>query len=326
MENENKDLCVVLLNYKTPSLVKDCLDTLLPQVRKLSASIVLVDNNSPDDSISCIRDWIARNSAEQNVRLIASQENGGFAAGNNIGISSENAEYYLLVNSDTLFAGGALTAMLAAISEDKKVGLLSPRLQWPDGIPQESCFRYHRPISQMISSSGVGIIRQLFSGFEVARRVCNSDADCEWTSFACVMVRKKVFDEIGLLDDEFFMYFEDVEFCKRATAAGWIIRNHPLARVVHLRGGSSPVKANKSQRKRQAKYFYESRTRYFYLLYGRFGLLRANLFWTLGWLIACTRSVFQRRFSPPVCKCEWKDIWTNFFRPNRPYTHPDASK
>ena len=307
-------------------MVIDCLETVAPQAEKMHAKVVVVDNHSADGSADLIQAWIKDSGTSATVRLLVSEHNGGFAAGNNLGIAAESAEYYLLLNSDTLLRENALNEMLSAISSDESVGLLSPRLEWPDGTPQESCFRFHHPISQLLSSANTGVLLKLFRNFEVAHRISDESRNCSWTSFACILIRKTVLEQLDNLDEKFFMYFEDVEFCWRAGSKGWKIRNHPAAKVVHLRGGSSPVKSNKIERKRQAKYVYESRTRYFYLVYGHSGLLFANLLWTLGWSIALIRSVFQQNFSVPACKREWKDIWINFFEPEKPYQHPETYK
>lgn len=326
MLDESVKLCVVLLNYRTPGLVVDCLSLLVPELEGINARVIVVDNHSEDDSIATISKWISARNYSSLVEIVDSGFNGGFAAGNNFGIGRVSSKYYLLLNSDTLLRGGSIQEMLHAMDANDRIGLLSPRLEWPDSTPQESCFRFHTPISEMIASSGTGVVLKLFSGFEVAQRVSDSSANYDWVSFACVLVRGQVFDDIGLLDDGFFMYFEDVEFCFRTKRAGWTIRNHPAAKVVHLRGGSSPVKDNIKERKRQVRYYYESRTRYFYKLYGRFGLLVANFLWTIGWLFACLRSVVQPRFQVPVCKFEWKDIWTNFGSPQKPFIHPKDYK
>jgi hypothetical protein len=140
------------------------------------------------------------------------------------------------------------------------------------------------------------------------------------------MIRREVIERIGPLDDGFFMYFEDVEFAFRAREAGWEILHEPAARVVHLRGGSSPVKSRAQLRKRLPRYFYESRTRYFYKLYGRTGLLAANSWWTFGWTISLFRSLFQKSYPSPNCEAQWRDIWTNFWTPMAPYTHPQEDK
>lgn len=320
------DLCVVVVNYCTPAMLIDCLETLVPQVRRLQGRIALVDNASPDDSVTRLRHWISESGANDCVDLIESKDNGGFAAGNNIGIRSCRAKLYLLLNSDTLLREGALEQLVATMSSEKEVGLLSPRLEWPDGVPQESCFRYHRPQSQLIESAGTGPITRVLERYDVPMAVSEQRVLPEWTSFACVMIRAEVFDQVGLLDDGFFMYFEDVEFSFRARHAGFEIMHEPAARVVHLRGGSSPVKSRAKLRQRLPRYFYESRTRYFYKLYGRGGLLAANLCWMLGWSISSFRRIVQRNYQSPVCKAQWRDIWINFWNPLAPYTHPQKSQ
>jgi GT2 family glycosyltransferase len=307
-------------------MVIDCLETLLPQVRELGATVALVDNASPDDSVPQLRRWNRDHHGHDCVTLIESSDNGGFAAGNNIGIESCDAKSYLLLNSDTLVRGGALKRLIAAMSSEPNVGLVSPRLEWPDGRPQESCFRYHRPVSELISSARTGFVTRLLARYEVPIRVSDERSFPEWTSFACVMIRREVLERIGPLDDGFFMYFEDVEFSFRAREAGWRILHEPTARVVHLRGGSSPVKSRARLRKRLPRYFYESRTRYFYKLYGRIGLLAANAWWTLGWTISLSRSLLQKTYQSPNCEAQWRDIWINFWTPMAPYTHPREGK
>jgi len=305
-------------------MVTDCLESLIPQVRTLDATVAIVDNASPDDSVARIQDWIRDNDADDCVKLIASPNNRGFAAGNNIGIESCDAQFYLLLNSDTLLRKGALERLVAAMSSGEQVGLVSPRLEWPDGEPQESCFRYHRPISELISSAGTGPITRLLARYEVPMKATDERSFPEWTSFACVMIRREVLERVGLLDDGFFMYFEDVELSFRAGEAGWRILHEPTARVVHLRGGSSPVKSRARLRKRLPRYFYESRARYFYKLYGRTGLLAANTWWTFGWAISLFRSLVQNTYTTSACESQWRDIWINFWTPMAPYTHPET--
>jgi GT2 family glycosyltransferase len=260
------------------------------------------------------------------VKLIASPDNRGFAAGNNIGVESCDARFYLLLNSDTLVRDGALERLVDALSSEPDVGLASPRLEWPEGEPQESCFRYHRPVSELIDSARTGFITRLLARYEVPLRVGDERSFPEWTSFACVMIRREVLEQVGLLDEGFFLYFEDVELSFRAREAGWRILHEPAARVVHLRGGSSPVKSHARLRRRLPRYLYESRTRYFYRLYGRIGLLAANTWWTLGWMISVLRALVQRGYQSPSCEAQWRDIWIHFWTPMAPYTHPQKGR
>jgi len=317
-------LSVVIVNYKTPQMMIDCLESLLPELHGVSAKVVVVDNFSQDDSLLLIQQWIDKQAVSSLVQLVASFENSGFSGGNNLGISAFDAEFYLLLNSDTLVRKGAVAKLLFAAISNDKVGLISPRLEWPDRTPQESCFRFHTPISQLIGSANTGFITKTLQKYNVPFAVSDNPGFYDWTSFACVLVRAEVFKDIGgLMDDGYFMYFEDVAFAYVAQQAGWKVLNIPSAHVVHLRGGSSPLKSQAKLRKRLPRYFYESRTRFFYQVYGRFGLLMANVFWSFGYGVSLLRYLLSSSFVPNVSAYQWKDIWINFLQPLRAYIHPD---
>lgn len=314
-------LFIVIINYRTPEL---CIDALRSTVAipGLNYQIIVIDNASNDGSMEEIQQQVEE-SQWNTVSIIGAANNAGFSAGNNLGINASASEYVLLLNSDTIVRPGAIETLVQTLQDNPQMGMASPRLEWPDGSPQESCFRFHRPINELIRSACTGPITRLLKAYEVPLRVTDKLSYPEWTSFACVLIRRELFEQIGLLDDEFFMYFEDVDFCRRARAAGWPIINNPQAHVVHLRGGSSPVKSQAAKKKRLPRYFYESRTRYYYKHFGRSGLLMANLCWHLGAVIGKGRQLFSSGYLPNICESQWRDIWTNFTRPNAPYIHPD---
>jgi hypothetical protein len=316
-------LAIIIINYKTPGLVIDCLCTLLPELELINSKVVIVDNDSADDSVTALCQWISENDLVDKVKLIPSKHNSGFSGGNNEGLKSVKADYYLLLNSDTLLRKGSISKLLDAAKQNPDAGLISPRLEWKDETPQESCFRFHTPFSELISSAATSFVTRILSSFIVAQPVVQKSDYYQWTSFACVLIRSEVLEQIGLMDDGFFMYYEDVEFCYRAKKNGWRILNVPEARVVHLRGGSSPVKSNKKLRKRLPRYYYESRTRYFYLVYGYSGLFAANALWSIGWLIALLRTSTSKSYELKISKYQWKDIWINFFTPLKQYIHPE---
>lgn len=323
MQSNIYDLAIVIINYRTPELVIDCLNSLLAGVQELNICVVVVDNCSADGSADMIEQWIHSQSLNDCFKIYRSPVNGGFSSGNNLGINAAVASHYLLLNSDTIVKKDALKILLDTARQENKAGLISPRLEWSDGTPQESCFRYHSPTSELISSAGTGLITKVFKKFVIPQPVSSSPSFYDWTSFACVLIRKQVFEEIGLMDEGYFMYFEDAEFCRRAAKSGWQVLYQPAAHVVHLRGGSSPLKSQARLRKRLPRYFYESRTRYFFQTYGRFGLLVANSLWTLGWLISSMRRLMSSTYTPNISEHQWRDIWTNFSNPLKHYVHPD---
>lgn len=314
-------LAIVIVNYRTPQLIVDCLTSLLPEIAALDAKVVVVDNCSGDDSLSLVGAWLNAHDQKRQVDLVAAPTNGGFASGNNIGIRAVSAQYYLLLNSDALVRPGAIATLLETARSHPDAGLFSPRLEWPDGRGQESCFRFHTPVSEFMGAAHTGVIDRLLQRFVVYWPVQTKIAMPEWTSFACVMIRHEVLQQAGLLDEGYFMYFEDVAFCHKARRAGWGIVHNPEASVVHLRGGTSTVKAASMQKKRVPRYYYESRTRYFYQFYGFSGLWAANVLWWLGRSIAKLRLWLGHRDKVAIER-QWLDIWINCCHPLRAYTAP----
>jgi N-acetylglucosaminyl-diphospho-decaprenol L-rhamnosyltransferase len=321
MEKYSCLLSCVIVNYRTPQFLKDCLPDLLTEIEDIDANVTIVDNKSGDDSVEIIRKWISLNCSAHKVHIIESSVNAGFAAGNNIGIKSLSAKYYLLLNSDTLIRPGAIRTLLDTAIKIPEAGLISPRLEWPDGTGQESCFKFPSPVSELIDAADTGLVDHHFGKYIVAMPVQTQIAQPEWTSFACVLIKDDVIQQVDLLDEGYFMYFEDIEFCHRARQAGWKITHNPAAHVVHLRGGSSPVKEQARKKKRVPKYYYASRTRYFYQTYGWAGLTRANLLWWLGRIVSRTRQLFGRSDKAAI-EGQWLDIWTNWLDPLKPKTVP----
>jgi len=144
-------LAIVIINYRTPQLVIDCLESLITEIDFCNHKVVIVDNYSGDDSLEILNKAIINNQWESWITLIASPVNGGFSAGNNIGLKAVEAEAYLLLNSDTIVRENAIKILLENLQTNPEVGIFSPRLEWLDATPQISCFNYHNPFSEMIN-------------------------------------------------------------------------------------------------------------------------------------------------------------------------------
>jgi len=307
-------LAVVIINYRSYDLLMDCLGSLEGELEPGRDMVVVVDNASGDGSADQIAQVLSERRWGSWVQLERSEINGGFAYGNNVGIKAVSADHYLLLNSDTLVRPGAIEKLLKAMGDRSEAGIVSPRLEWPDGGAQSSCFYYQSPIKELLSAAATGPVSKLFGNRDHALAIRDEPMLTPWTSFACVMIRKQVIDQVGLLDEDYFMYYEDDDYCRRTTGAGWDILNWPDAHVVHLRGGSGPVKKLTAQRKRRPKYLYASRARYFAKFYGRPGLWAANLLWHLGRVIALARELIGHK-KPHACKMQWRDIWINGWDP-----------
>lgn len=304
------DFAVIIINYKTANMTIQCVESVLPEIAGQNACTVIVDNASADGSVEQLAEWIANKACEDKVRLYASPVNSGFSGGNNSGIKQVEARHYILLNSDTLVRPGAFEVMLSTFTRDTSIGFVSPRLEWDDGEGQQSCFNFHSPISEFINAAHTGFITRLLNRYNVPLPLAEGVSYCQWTSFACIAVRGEVIQDIGLMDDGYFLYFEDADYCRMALQAGWKVIHNPAAHVVHFRGGSAELKHQAKLKKRLPGYFYDSRSYYFKKHYGWVGLIAANLLWSVGRCISKSREILQRK-PRTASDLQWLDIWTN---------------
>jgi len=305
------NLLVVIINYKTPELTSQAVLTVIPQLGE-NDKICLVDNLSDDNSIEYLTQFIEHNDFQTKVNLIASPINGGFSAGNNIGIKSEEAKYYLLLNSDAYLKEQAIEKLIGKVQQSSLIGIVAPQLIWEGGKQQTSCFYYLTPVNSFLNSVNTGFISRLFSLFginEVAIPLAkHKESKPEWLSFACILLRGSLIQDIGLMDEGYFMYYEDMDYCHRANIAGWKLAYMHEAKVVHLNQGAS----NQEVIKRLPEYYFKSRSRYFLKFYGHIGLLLANLIWSFGRLISVFREIIEMKPSL-FHKAMFFDIWKGFF-------------
>jgi GT2 family glycosyltransferase len=300
-------IAVVVLNYRTPELTGACLESLVPQLDAARDAVVVVDNASGDGSPEKLR-RLADERGFRCVRVLESPRNGGFAAGNNLGIAAVGAQAYLLLNSDTLVRPGAIELLWTALERRPGVGIVGPRIEYEDGTPQPSCFRFPSPWSELVAAADTEPVRRLLEAHDVLLPIPEAPCSPDWTSFCAALVRAEVFERVGPLDEGFFMYFEDVDYCRRARAAGFEISHEPRARVIHHCGGTSPMEELAAAGRRRPEYYYAARSRYFRKARGRAGLLAANLLWSLGRLLAWLRERVGHKRERPV-EGELLAIW-----------------
>jgi GT2 family glycosyltransferase len=300
-------------------MVVDCLETLVGQL-DLNEQVVVVDNESGDNSVEYITTAIEKNGWGSCVRVIEAGGNNGFSAGNNVGIQAVDAKAYLLLNSDTLVRSKAMQSLREALVAHPEVSMFGPRLEWESGEPQVSTFRDPSPLSEFDRAARTGFLSRILKRWAVAPPLPSSPTPFLWASFAAILIRRQVFETVGLMDEGYFLYFEDIDFCRRARLAGFPGLYWPSARVVHLRGGSGPVKEQMASRGRPPSYYYVSRSRFFAKAFGRKGLFAANLMWILGRSISLLREVaFHKK--PHLCEKEGRDLWHNFKTPVDPPQH-----
>jgi GT2 family glycosyltransferase len=308
------DLAIIILNYRTVELTAECLASLEHEIQP-GMQVLVVDNSSGDGSAEELDRTIRDREWTTWARVLRAPTNGGFAAGNNLGIQAVDAFAYVLLNSDTLVRPGALQALKDAMRARPDAGVIGSGLLDARGAPDPSFFRATAPASELIRGANTGVITRMFRRFDPALPATEEPLEPDWVGFACVLIRRAVIDSVGLLDDGYFMYFEDVDYCRRARAAGWKILYWPHGKVIHLQGGSSRLSAAGGLRQRAPRFYYEARARYFAKFYGRGGLWLANCLWHLGRMVALPRELAGR---PPSCReREALDIWINATSPLR---------
>lgn len=262
-------LSVVIVSWNTRALLRDCLETVFRDLQAnsgLRAEVWVVDNASADDSPAMVRE------AFPQACLLENADNIGFARANNQALREARGRYLLLLNSDTLVPEGALTALVAAMESEAGAAVCSPLLLNGDGSPQYCWARFPGFKDELAGSLDLSQSPYPLTDFaDAARRKDMRPFPVDWVGGACFLVRASAMAQVGLLDEGFFMYCEETEWCHRFRAHGWQALLVPGVTVTHLGGQSSKaVPAATRQR------MYRSRVRLYGLMYdpARAGILR----------------------------------------------------
>jgi len=241
------NLAIIIVNYNTKDDLENCLRSLTGHPPHLSHEIVVVDNASRDGSVEAVRaHW-------RSVRLIALDRNAGFAAANNIGIRDTQSELLLLLNSDTIAPPGAIDRLVAALRELPNAAVVGPRIVDGEGRPELS---FGRMISPMAELRQKLLVR--FATPAKLRTMTSRTREVDWVTGACLLVKRRAAETAGLLDERYFLYCEDVDFCAAIRSHGGRIYFTPSAEIVHLRGRSwrtSPVSTARHYRESQLAFY-----------------------------------------------------------------------
>jgi GT2 family glycosyltransferase len=318
------DLLIVIVNYRTAGLTLDCLRSLEPEVKSLAAvaRVVVTDNASPDDSVDQLQRAVAEHQWSDWVTIQPLPSNGGFAYGNNEAIrpalaSADPPRSVLLLNPDTIVRPGALGALLTFLDSHPAAGLVGPALEGPDGARVHSAFRFHSALSELESGMRLGLASRLLARRSVLLPMTDGPHQADWVSGACLLVRREVFESIGLLDEGYFMYYEETDLCLRARREGWECWCVPQARVAHLEGMSAEGIGPPPSARRRPAYWFSSRRRYFLKNLGRAHTIAADLAWSSGFATFRVRQFLQRKPDHDHRLLLWDFIRHNFLSAGR---------
>ena len=229
-------LSIVFLNYNTRDLTRQALNSVLAAAEGLTVEIFVVDNASVDGSADMVAEEFPQ------VKLIRNTANVGFAAGNNVALRQVTGEYVLLINTDTIVRRDALRTMVEFLDAHPKAGACGCKILDPDGTLQLDSRRgFPTPLAAFCKMSGLSRFfpkHPLIAHYHMTYLDPEQTAEAEVLSGSCMMVRKAAMDQVGLLDEDYFMYGEDIDWCYRFHQAGWKIYYVPTTSIIHFRGES----------------------------------------------------------------------------------------
>lgn len=227
-------LSILIVNWNTRDLVIKCINSILRNLPSFDFEIVVVDNASKDGSADSLTHLYGHN---RRVKIFQSLRNLGFAKGCNLAYFYSQGEYVMLLNPDTEVIDNSLERLVNYLEERSEIGVIGPRLLNPDGTLQHSVRRFPGIFSSLVVFSGLHRIfqprRYLMADFDYSR-----EAEVDQVMGAALLTRRKIIERIGFLDEKFWLWYEEVDFCKRVKDAGYKVVFYPKAQIMHIQGQS----------------------------------------------------------------------------------------
>lgn len=233
------DLRFIIVNWNTRQLLIDGIDSIYKTVKYINYQICVVDNGSRDDSVKAVREQFPQ------VIVIENQENKGFAAAVNQALGKNAATYSVLINTDTLLHKNAIRVMYSFMEQHKDVGIVGAQLEKPDGTRQHSYDNYPTLATELFNKS----LLQWFFPYKYPskKHPIVQPAEVDSVIGACMMIRNEAIENVGKLDEDYFFFLEETDWCYRMQKVGWKVFHLPEARVIHLGGQSKKMAPWQSQ-------------------------------------------------------------------------------
>jgi GT2 family glycosyltransferase len=291
----------VIVNFRTAKLVAQCLHSLLIERQTLPfLKVAIAENDSEDGSFEELCQVVTEQGWQDWVEVIAVAKNRGFASGNNAAIepalrSADPPDFFLLLNPDTTVLPGAVGELLAFLAAQPEVGIVGAAQQHPSGVALRSAFRFANPLGELDGNLRFGPVSKVLRRWNHAPEIPDDATETDWVSGGCMMVRRQVFADAGLMDEGYFLYFEEMDYCLRAKRHGWSTWFLPSARIVHVGGQSTGVTGIHRVATRRPRYWFDSRRRYYLKNYPRQQAVLADFLQLVGLCLWEARRVVQHK-------------------------------
>lgn len=310
---KDPSVSIVIVTFRSARLAIDCLRAIEKERSRSGVCIraVVIDNASGDFPL--VAQAVDANGWSSWVTIRLAARNGGFAYGNNLGmrlaLETHGSDYFLLLNPDTLVRPGAIETLVRFLELHPEVGIAGSSFENPDGSDWPIAFRFPTMVSEFCSALDIGAVTRYFGRWVVARQMPPVAQAVDWICGAAMMIRAEVFRAVGGMDENYFLYFEETDFCLRAQRSGFATWYVPASRVMHIGGQSTGVDEWNSQPKRRPDYWFESRRRYFGLAFGVDRAILIDLLvllaYPIGWL---------KRFALRRSRRSVPHFWRDFLR------------
>jgi N-acetylglucosaminyl-diphospho-decaprenol L-rhamnosyltransferase len=315
-------IAVVIVNYRTPGLVRDCLDSLRGEVEAgLDLRVFVGDADSGDGSVDSVSAHI-RDRGYDWAECYAIGVNGGFAYGNNHIVRTRvapDASFDLIhfLNPDTVIRPGAVRALAEFLKATPGAGVAGSRLENPDASLRAYAFRFPTPWREFFRGARIPKLDTLAPATSITFEGLQETRPVDWVTGASFMIRRGLLDEVGLMDDGYFLYFEETDFIRRIRKAGWEAWHVAESRVVHLAGQSTGVRRGDPDLKRLSPHWLRSRQKYFTDHHGRAAAIAATGLFLAGDVLYRAHRLLRLRAvaDPPAL---WRDYLRHgFARPSQ---------
>jgi N-acetylglucosaminyl-diphospho-decaprenol L-rhamnosyltransferase len=293
------DVAVIIVTYKCAALTVESLRSVAAErsAKGLSIRAVVVDNASGDGP--SVLKAVESSSWDSWVTLVTAPENGGFAYGNNLGIKrayeDRTPSYIYLLNPDAQIRPGAIGSLVRFMESHPTAGIAGSSFENLDGSDWPIAFRFPTLMSEMLQGMELDPLMRLLKRWVVAQEMAKVPQPIDWICGASMMIRPAVFQAIGGMDENYFLYFEETDFCFRAKKAGLETWYVPESRVMHIRGQSTTVTDLTREPTRLPSYWFESRRRYFAVTHGIGHAIVIDIFALLACLIGSLKRLVRRR-------------------------------
>jgi len=275
--NSNK-IDIIIVNYNSTGFLSGCLDSIYKDIGTDNEVTIYIVDNSPTDDVTVI----TRKFPE--VTVWKNPVNIGFAKAVNYYIARSDSPYILILNPDTYINNGFFRSILKFIEENPKIGIVGPKIFERNGMVQGSARAFPTPMTALFGRRSM--MTKLFpknsltlKNIVISRCDNKKFMEVDWVSGACMLVRRKAIEDVGMMDENFFLYWEDADWCKRMSERGWDVVYYPHASIVHHTGASS-----KSRSIRSLLDFHVSAYKFFckHIVKNEFNILKIFVFWILS--------------------------------------------